>query len=384
MVKGHFMRELPQSMIVRWLLALMVSAPLHAQIARNPQAATNPAVPSTKPAGQAPDEVMKKLSDLVHAGKYAEAQQLTTGLLVAYPDDQRLIKAKALLDRSLASSKPTDPAASSNPPTGNVAAALLAENTKATQLTGMEKVDYSALIELASQAQQTTDLLQQRKLLKQFMAQSSVFVQNHPNQMLLWQLRAASAISLNYPMLGYEAGQKLLALGAADANDQNLQSLLGQLKNKGWLDKQGVEDAQQYAWLSGTWSATTSFTWPKRGNRDHEPAVTGGDFGDLVFSKSDSGEILVIQSGGPMDGKLFFRGTILKSEEIKWETNLSLYDGTYPTGWQPIISWEVASNKSTMKILTPSKWDTEKDSKNYSQQNPITYSLTKISDSQVQ
>jgi hypothetical protein len=367
-----------------WLICLSLALSTTESAQSNPPADNNGKVADTPTSGQAPDEVMKKLSDLVHAGKYAEARQLTVGLLLAYPDDQRLIKAKALLDRSLASSKPTDPAASSNPPTGNVASGLLAENTKSTQLTGMEKVDYSALIELAKQAQQTTDLPQQRKLLKQFMAQSSVFVQNHPDQMLLWQLRAASAISLNDSMLGYEAGQKLLALGAADANDPNLQSLLGQLKNKGWLDKQGVEDAKQYAWLLGTWSATTSFTWPKRGNRDHEPGVSGGDFGDLVFSKSDSGEILVIQSGGTFDGKLFFRGTILKSEEIKWEENLSLYGGNYPTGWQPIISWEVGSNKSTMKFLAPSKWDTEKDSKSYSQQNPVIYSLTKISDSQGQ
>jgi hypothetical protein len=62
------MRKLAQSTIVGSLLALMVSAPPHAQTARNSQVATDPAVPSTKPAGLAPDEVMKKLSDLVHAG----------------------------------------------------------------------------------------------------------------------------------------------------------------------------------------------------------------------------------------------------------------------------------------------------------------------------
>ncbi len=108
--------------------------------------------------GRAPDEVMKKLSDLVHAGKYAEAQHLTSGLLAAYPDDQRLIKAKALLDKSLASPKPSDPVASGNPPASNVAPAQAATNAKSEQLTGMDKVDYNALIVLARQAQQITDL----------------------------------------------------------------------------------------------------------------------------------------------------------------------------------------------------------------------------------
>lgn len=63
--------------------------------------------------------------------------------------------------------------------------------------------------------------------------------------MLVWQLRAAAAISLNDPMVGYEAGQRLLASGAADLNDSNLQRLLGQLKNKGWLDQQKAEELQR-------------------------------------------------------------------------------------------------------------------------------------------
>src|SRR5258708_11447105 len=98
----------------------------------------------------------------------------------------------------------------------------------------MDKVDYNALIELARQAQQTTDLEQQTTLLKQFMKDSDSFLQQHPNEMLLWQLRAASAISLNDPIAGYVAGQKLLATGAADSNEPNLQRLLAQLKNQGW------------------------------------------------------------------------------------------------------------------------------------------------------
>jgi hypothetical protein len=149
---------------------------------------------------------MKKLSDLVHAGKYTEVQQLTAGLLLAYPDDQRLIKAKALLDKSLASSKPADPAASSNPPASNASAPPPATNMK---LTGIDKVEYNSLIELARQAQQTTDLEQQTASLKQFMNRSSSFLQKYPDQMLLWQLRAFSALSLNDLMPGYEAGRRL-------------------------------------------------------------------------------------------------------------------------------------------------------------------------------
>jgi hypothetical protein len=114
-------------------------------------------------------------------------------------------------------------------------------------LTGMDKVDYNALIDLVRQAQQTTDLTEQTRLLDQFMEQSSVFLRQHPNQLLLWQLRAVSAITLDQPMIGYEAGQKLLAAGAAESNDSSLLSLLGQLKNKGWLDRQQAETLQAAA-----------------------------------------------------------------------------------------------------------------------------------------
>jgi hypothetical protein len=245
------MEKLSRSFILGFVLALIVLPSFDAQTASSVPAA-NPT-----PTGKAPDEVMKKLSDLVHAGRYDEAQQLTAGLLLAYPDDQRLIKAKVLLDKSLVSSK----AAGSNPPANTLVSAALAGDKNAESLTGMDKVDYNALIELARQAQQNTDLEQQKASLKQFMDQSSPFLQKHPDQMLLWQLRAASAISLNDPMAGYDAGQKLLAAGAADSNDLNLQRLLAQLKNTGWLEKQRAEEAKNYNTLLGLEVRATLGVW---------------------------------------------------------------------------------------------------------------------------
>jgi hypothetical protein len=76
---------------------------------------------------------------------------------------QRLIKAKALLDKSLASPKPSGPVASGNPPASNVPPAQPATNANSEQLTGMNKVEYNALIVLTRQAQQITDLSEQKK-----------------------------------------------------------------------------------------------------------------------------------------------------------------------------------------------------------------------------
>lgn len=229
-----------KGVLLGFVLALICLPSLHAQTATKVPADTNPAATIPAPAVQAPDDVTNKISDLVHAGKYAEAQQLTTGLLLAYPNDQRLIKAKALLEKLLAPVASANAAPGSNQPTNNAAPAQPATNANAEELIGMDKVNYDALIELARQAQQTTDLEQQNASLKQFMEQSSLFLQKHPDQMLLWQLRAASAISLNDPMAGYEAGQTLLASGVTDSTDSNVRRLLAQLKNKGWLDKQSA------------------------------------------------------------------------------------------------------------------------------------------------
>jgi hypothetical protein len=195
------------------------------------------AAPSTPGAVQAPDAITKKITDLVNAGQYTEAQQLATGLLVAYPNDQRLIKARSLLEKLVAPGSSTGAAPPSDHPGSNIPAAQLA----APQLTGMDKVEYNSLIELGREAQQTNDLEEQKKLLQQFMDKSSPFLEKYPDEMLLWQLRAAGAITLDDALAGYEAGQKLLAAGGGDNDDANLGRLLAQLNLKGWMDKQFLE-----------------------------------------------------------------------------------------------------------------------------------------------
>ena len=190
-------------------------------------------------AGQASEDVTKKITDLVNAGKYEEAQALTTGLLVAYPNDQRLIKTQALLKQLLTSGTAAPSTRPVNP------SVQPAPDANTEQLTGMEKVDYNALIEQARQAQQTTDPDQQKSLLQRFLADSSLFLQKHPQQMLIWQIRAAAAISLDDMYAGSDAGQKLLAAGAADSNNPSLEHLISQLKLKGWLDQEKMAEAKR-------------------------------------------------------------------------------------------------------------------------------------------
>src|SRR6185437_9912835 len=193
------MKKLMNVFICGLLLVLGCTVPLRGQTPlADSDASSQPA------AAQASDEMTKRITDLVNAGKYTEAQALTTGLLVAYPNDQRLIKTQALLKQLLT----PDTAAPSTRDVSPSAASPTDADTE--QLTGMDKVDYNALIEQARQAQQTTDLDQQRSLLQKFLADSSLFLQKHPKQMLLWQIRAAAALSLDDLYAGSEAAQKLL------------------------------------------------------------------------------------------------------------------------------------------------------------------------------
>ncbi len=141
------MRKLWTPFILGLFLALTCLPPLHAQkaanappdtsaTAENPPANIMPA--NTTPAGQAPDDVTNKIADLVHAGKYAEARQLTSGLLLAYPNDQRLIKAKALLDAAPATPGSANTTAGGySQPASNPASAQPAPNAYAERLTGM-------------------------------------------------------------------------------------------------------------------------------------------------------------------------------------------------------------------------------------------------------
>jgi hypothetical protein len=361
------MRKTSKSLLLGFVLALIALPRLHAQTAASAPADTKPTAANAAHTGPAPADVMKKVSDLVHASKYAEARELTTGLLLAYPNDQRLIKAKVLLDKSLADASSANATSSSSQPAAN-----------AEQVSGMDKVDYNALIELARQAQQTTDLAQQKKLLQKFMDRSGLFLQKFPDQILLWQLRAATALSLNDPIAGYEAGQKLLAMDAADTNDPNLQRLLAQLKNKDWMDKQEVtkqeDETDKNGWILGTWT----MSWSVSGKH--------GDYGKVVFSKSDSGDIEAYgqNEADTLFGMPFLRETIPNAGEIRWEVYLNPNSGCCPSGWQPVISYEIGNDKKTMKVLVPSQWGTEGDSEKGSRQQPMTYILAKIRDSQGQ
>jgi hypothetical protein len=143
------------------------------------------------------------------------------------------------------------------------------------------------------------------------MDQTSSFLQKHPDQMLLWQLRMATAFSVNDPMAGYEAGQKLLAAGAADSNDPVLQQLLGELKNKGWLDRQEAEKQAEkksdYLSMLGTWDGHLV-------RADHKGREIAHFDWKIEFSEANSViEGYIATRAGRKEEQPALRGTILNS-----------------------------------------------------------------------
>lgn len=319
------------------LLVPLVAAALHAQTPSTEPNSEAPATTNPTPSAQAPDEMTAKISDLVHAGKYADAQQLTAGLLVAYPNDQRLIKAQALIEKLLAASSKSAPVG------GGPAPAAAAAQPEAPPLTGMDRVDYNALIELARQAQEAKDVVEQYRLMGQFMGQSIRFLQKHPDQMLLWQLRAAIAIAANQPKDGYEAGQRLLAAGAADSNDPAVQQLLGQLKNKGWLDRSTAMAADRAAQMrrvglmySGVWYGRVA----SPNNRSPMAGCTDADINHkclfYTFVDSDQGGKI-----HPFEFEIQSDGTIVVSDHTPFAgCNGSVYGIPVGPSFKD-VRWEI-------------------------------------------
>ena len=287
-------------LIFQFLLALLIlspQAPLNAG-AEDTNPSANPA-----PADQAPDEATKKITDLVHAGKYGEAQQLTEALLIAYPNDQRLIKAKALIDKLIA-------------PTGTIEAApdtsqpiQPAANASAERLTGMDKVDYNALIVLAEEAQQTTDLDEQRKLLKQFMDQETHSCRStRPGVTMATSCRVCDQSERTARRL---RSRSEAARCRGKSSDPPLQKLLGQLKNKGWFEEQEAEKQaetkMEYLSILGTWNGHLS----RADHKGHEIAHFDWTIEFLKVNSEIDGYITT--RNGKRDEKPTFKGTILDS-----------------------------------------------------------------------
>ena len=81
------------------------------------------------------------------------------------------------------------------------------------------------------------------RLLKEFMVSSASFLDDYPFVPELWLLRAEGSLELDYPELGWIAGNKLTELGLADSADPAIREVMAQLERKKWVNHKFRSDA---------------------------------------------------------------------------------------------------------------------------------------------
>jgi len=94
---------------------------------------------------------------------------------------------------------------------------------------------FEVLVMIAQDADKAQYQQERVKLLNELMAKNTEFVSEYPDNKDAWLMRAAVAIELDYPGIGWQAGKKLKALGLADSDDPKVGKVMAQLERKGWL-----------------------------------------------------------------------------------------------------------------------------------------------------
>jgi len=78
---------------------------------------------------------------------------------------------------------------------------------------------------------------ERNRFLNEYLEKSEPFLASNPTAEKVWLLRAAAALELSKTKIGWEAGRKLLSLGANESDDPNTQKVLAKLDRKGWLSE---------------------------------------------------------------------------------------------------------------------------------------------------
>ena len=93
-----------------------------------------------------------------------------------------------------------------------------------------------------------------KQFLGEFLTNSAAYVTRYPNDTNIWMLRAVTAAELDDRQAGWEAGQKMKAMGLADSDNPAIIKVMAALDRKGWL-----KDIVPIS-LNGTWEGTVDYT----------------------------------------------------------------------------------------------------------------------------
>lgn len=81
---------------------------------------------------------------------------------------------------------------------------------------------------------------ERRQLYTEFLRDSEALLKEVPNATNIWVLRAAIGLEVNDAVLAWQAGQRLVALGADKNPDSSIQDMLVQLERRKWLSVDAI------------------------------------------------------------------------------------------------------------------------------------------------
>ena len=94
-----------------------------------------------------------------------------------------------------------------------------------------------------------------KQFLGEFLTNSAAYVTQYPNDTNIWMLRAVVAVELNDAQAGWEAGQKMKAMGLDDSDNPAVIKVMAALERKNWMGSAAIQ-----ATLDGAWEGWVDYS----------------------------------------------------------------------------------------------------------------------------
>jgi hypothetical protein len=94
---------------------------------------------------------------------------------------------------------------------------------------------FNALVKVVEEADRAQGPQERAARLRELLEMSALYVAQYPAKAEVWLLRAAAALELNYPIIGWAAGQHLIQSPLGRTTEQKVRGVIVQLERRGWL-----------------------------------------------------------------------------------------------------------------------------------------------------
>jgi len=112
---------------------------------------------------------------------------------------------------------------------------------KVASLPAESRRKLDSLMLILDDAQAAKSVADREKFLREFLEKSDSFLSAYPSISDLWLLRAQIAIDLDEPVLGWQAGRKLIEFSVDQSGNAITRRLMAKLERNGWLTQSPAE-----------------------------------------------------------------------------------------------------------------------------------------------